>query len=233
MLHLQIQYHYPAEASYFYRIKVRIVKFFKQILVTTLVVLSAYSSLKAQNLGKRDSLLSDIASTDDDLKKIVKESDFIIQLTAKSVPSAETFTDSLIGYYKERNDTLGWARMISMKAYVALFDNRREELVKLSREAYELQNNPLRDTAGLALTLIRMGLGSSYFERYDEAITRTERALTYFKLLNNDRAVDLALNNLGVFKNGIGDKHAAIRLYKESAQIRKRLGKEFWYGCLV
>jgi tetratricopeptide (TPR) repeat protein len=184
--------------------------------------------LNAQNGINRDSLLLEISTEQDLKKRVIKQSDLIIKLTGSSIESAEIYTDELIEEYRELNDTFCLARCISMKAYVVIYASRYEESVKLAREAYELQVVSKSDTMGLALTLVRMGMGSSYFGRLVEARERMSTALQYFKLLQNDRGVDMALNNLGVFSSQQEDYDGAIEYYKQSVAIRERLGQFFW-----
>lgn len=194
------------------------------------LLLCVVPSLWAQSSMPKDSLLADIESTLDATQKVIKQATYIKLLTRESMDTADAYVDGLIAHYAEQKDTFSLARMLSMKAFVKLYQNRTEDLVKLARAAYELQSSPVSDTAGLAITLARMGIGSSYFERYDEAIDRTTQALHYFEQLQDTLSIDLALNNLGIFTGQKGDLKGAIGYYKRCAQVREKLGRYYWYG---
>jgi hypothetical protein len=141
--------------------------------------------LNAQNEINRDSLLLEISTEQDLKKRVIKQSDLIIKLTGSSIESAEIYTDELIEEYRELNDTFCLARCISMKAYVVIYASRYEESVKLAREAYELQVVSKSDTMGLALTLVRMGMGvhtSGVWLRLENECLRLYNISNYYKM---------------------------------------------------
>lgn len=161
-------------------------------------------------------------------EQVAKAMQAVKKMQSYSVDSTIVLLDSLIEVYEKRNSRLGIGRAISLKSWFVIFDARYEESLLLAHEALTILKQE-NDSLGIALSLLRIGLGNIMFERYEQSEDYLLQSLDLFVLLKDTTRIDLAYNNLGVLYSELQDEYKAIENYKKSLAIRRQIPDyEFW-----
>ncbi len=195
------------------------------LLLQSLLVLSFVTVAQPQQ--RLDSLLQVAEQEQDPQLKAQKQLAYLYSLMSYHPDSALMLIDKLIAEYQTKQFEFGLARALSMKSWLITVQLEYEQAHKLAHQALEIQQEDGRDSAGIALTLNRIGIVNLHFERIEEAEDYMTQALEYFKLLEDSVHIDMCLNNLGIVALERKDYQAAIRYYKQSLAIR--LNREMWY----
>lgn len=93
----------------------------------------------------------------------------------------------------------------------------------LIEESLEIRRT-LDDEAGIADSLIRMGLINYDQSKFDEAIVFYEEALQFYERSANEFSVAIVINNMGNIYSLKGEYARAYELYEQSLAIRRRTG---------
>ncbi|MDP5171064.1 MAG: histidine kinase [Bacteroidia bacterium] len=195
------------------------------LLLQSLLVLSLVTVAQPQQ--RLDSLLQVAEQEQDPQLKAQKQLAYLYSLMSYHPDSALMLIDKLIAEYDAEQFEFGLARALSMKSWLITFQLEYEQAHMLAHQALEMQQKDGRDSAGIALTLNRIGIVNLHFERIEEAEDYMTQALEYFTLLEDTVYIDMCLNNLGIVALQKKDYQVAIRNYKQSLAIR--LNRKMWH----
>lgn len=195
------------------------------------LILLGFVGLSMTSFGQQqqrlDSLLQIAEAETDPKVKVEQQLNYLNSLMASYSDSALMLVDELIAEHEQEEFTFGLARALSMKSWFLVFRLEYEEAHRLGHKALEMQQREGTDSAGIALTLNRIGIVNLQFERLNEAEDYITQALSYFSLLKDTVHMDMCLNNLGIVAVQIKDFESAINYYRQSLDIRLR--KKMWH----
>jgi tetratricopeptide (TPR) repeat protein len=179
--------------------------------------------------GSLDSLLN-VALKENDPKK--HNDKYLYYINKFSSDKRDSAVKLLIDYEShclETNFDFGYARSLSLRAWLKNYDGKYEEGLKMLREA-EIIQKKVNDSIGLALTFNRIGIVNLRYKRYEDAIKYVNLSLSYYMDLHDSNKVDVAYNNLGGIYVELEKFDKAIEFFKKTIDLRLQSKNYYWLG---
>ncbi|MEX2380248.1 MAG: histidine kinase [Vicingaceae bacterium] len=193
-----------------------------QLLIFVFCLITAVSAFSQKLKLKEVIHLPDTS----ELKKEALESDILSakKYMTQNTDSSIIISKQLIKLCEENEYNFGLGRSLSINAWFLLTKERFNDAVETAMDALEVQKLN-RDTAGMALTLNRLGLVYFEIERPNTGGEYLKRSLEYGTAINDTSIIEMVLNNLGVYSENYLE---SINYYKRSLKYRIEQGKYFW-----